>query len=1105
MPMDEAKAKKLLREFNFPALFVEELGWDKHKATLSIPIDNRTFELSAIAEKRGMAAFVCQCDGGLPDYNLRRKIERQIAKSAHEHFIIFTDAGKTTQIWQWVKREPGKPVAAREHHFYRDQPGDSLIQKIRNVAFELGEEENLTLVDVTIRARAGFDVEKVTKRFYDRFQKEHAAFLKFIRGIPDQQLQRWYASVMLNRLMFIYFIQKKGFLSSDINYLRNKLAASKPKDCYYSGFLCPLFFEGFAKKANERSTNVNQLLGAVPYLNGGLFLRHEIENKHGKTIHIRDAAFEGVFDFFEEFQWHLDDRPLRNDKEINPDVLGYIFEKYINAIQPGEQKAQGAYYTKEDITEYISKNTVLPFVFDTTRLKCQIAFENQDGPTIWDLLPSDPDKYVYPAARHGVSWDMYANNGKGAPLDRARTLPSDVASAIQKVSERKRWNEPAPREYALPTEIWREVVTRRQRYEEIRNKLAAGDVRSVSDLITLNLDVRQFAQDVIENCEGPELLRAFWHAIENVTILDPACGSGAFLFAALNILEPLYEGCLDRMHTFVEELERSGDRHRPEKFSDFREVLQRVAAHPNRRYFVFKTIILNNLFGVDIMEEATEICKLRLFLKLAAQIEPDAAKDNFGIEPLPDIDFNIRAGNSLVGYAVYDDVKKALTTQLDFENAMEAIREKAVILQSAFKTFRRQQTELGGIVTAEDKAKLQQGLNDLEDELNRHLSSQYGKDFRKTIEYQSWLASHKPFHWFVEFYGIVHTRGGFDVIIGNPPYVVYTQERVGYEVDQALFSTFQCKNLYAFFFERCFQLGHHHSQVALIVQLTALSSERMKPLQELLLERGLLVAPSFPRRPESIFDGVEMPVTILISRREAPGLFTSRIGRFYTEERPNAIAELHFTAHQLRLHGYRIGKIGTRLENEIFAKLSRSTDPLDLMTTINSENVLYYQEACRYWVKACHGLPYFRRNGKRIRPPHGRLIFFRNVESCALAACLINSSLFYWFYSAFSDCEHINDILIRTFPLPPNFESTNWHNLENRLAKSLAKNSRRKTIVTRQGHQIDYDELDASKSKPIIDEIDQVLAPHYGFTPEETDFIINYDIKYRMGLGGEAE
>ena len=87
----------------------------------------------------------------------------------------------------------------------------------------------------------------------------------------------------------------------------------------------------------------------------------------------------------------------------------------------------------------------------------------------------------------------------------------------------------------------------------MRDKLAGGEVREVNELITYNLDIRQFAQDVIEACEGPELLRAMWKAIREVTVLDPTCGSGASLFAALNILEPLYEGCLQRMEVFIEE------------------------------------------------------------------------------------------------------------------------------------------------------------------------------------------------------------------------------------------------------------------------------------------------------------------------------------------------------------------------------------------------------------------------------------------------------------------------------------------------------------------------------------------------------------------------
>ena len=87
------------------------------------------------------------------------------------------------------------------------------------------------------------------------------------------------------------------------------------------------------------------------------------------------------------------------------------------------------------------------------------------------------------------------------------------------------------------------------------------------------------------------------------------------------------------------------------------------------------------------MEEAVEICKLRLFLKLAAQVEPEPTKDNLGIEPLPDIDFNIRAGNTLVGYATYDEVKKAVTSKFDFDDAMEKISVKAADLQQTFDNF----------------------------------------------------------------------------------------------------------------------------------------------------------------------------------------------------------------------------------------------------------------------------------------------------------------------------------------------------------------------------------------------------------------------------------
>jgi hypothetical protein len=105
------------------------------------------------------------------------------------------------------QKNPGKPFASRERTYHKEQTGESIIQALQFLAFSIAEEAEVDLLAVTGRVRAALAVEKVTKRFYDRFKTEHAAFLKFLKGIPDDKLQRWYVSVMLNRLMFIYFIQ----------------------------------------------------------------------------------------------------------------------------------------------------------------------------------------------------------------------------------------------------------------------------------------------------------------------------------------------------------------------------------------------------------------------------------------------------------------------------------------------------------------------------------------------------------------------------------------------------------------------------------------------------------------------------------------------------------------------------------------------------------------------------------------------------------------------------------------------------------------------------------------------------------------------------------
>ena len=1106
--LDRDAVKRRLDDGDLRGLFIEDLGWDHGGADVEAAVAGRTFALEAVAHKRGMVAYryAADSDEAFPDHPTRQKIEKAVARSVREHLIVYAAPGGGAQYWQWVKREPGRPDRTRTHIHHRDQTGEALIQKLEQLVFTLDEEEDLTIVDVSGRVRAAFDVEKVTRRFYDRFKQEHRAFLDFIEGIAAAADREWYASLMLNRMMFIYFIQKRGFLDGDPDYLRNRLKRLRGRGGgqfhdFYRLFLLRLFHEGLGQPAADRAPDLAELLGRIPYLNGGLFDVHDLE-RDNPGIRIPDEAFEQIFAFFDAYHWHLDDRPLRNDNEINPDVLGYIFEKYVN------QKQMGAYYTREDITGYIGRNTVIPFLFDRAKKDCAIAFKPGGG--VWRLLSDDPDRYFHEAVRHGITWDV---NRKRA-LNEEQPLPPEIAAGVDDVAQRGGWNQAAPPARGLPTETWREHVARRRRYAEVRAKLGAGAVTSVNDLITYNLDVEKFAQDVIAGSEGPELIRAFWKALRGVSVLDPTCGSGAFLFAALGVLEPLYNTCLDAMRGFLDDLDRSGRKHSPKRMQDFREVLREVEKHASERYFVLKSIVIDNLYGVDIMEEAVEICKLRLFLKLVAQLDSYEQ-----IEPLPDIDFNVRAGNTLVGFTSRTQVKDALSSDLVKQLSLPRIEERAEIADRAFRQFRAMQTEHGmdAAAFADTKQELRRRLDELRDELDEYLAGDYGvKSGAGSRAFRKWRESHQPFHWFVEFHGIMN-GGGFDVIIGNPPWKELSAVR---DYDIGEYQTRPCGNLHALCTERSLNLTTAGGRFSFIVQLPMVSSSRMTSLRDVLRTSTdhLYIVP-FDDRPGKLFEGLQhcrSVIFVATNQSKAPrrqaNLCTSRYQRWHAGTRDQLFQKIEYSVpgapgrddfFDLRI----FPKYGGDLQRAIFARVRATANRriASLRVETTTRTFLFYQEATQYWTKVTFGLPYFRKNGVVCPPAHGRYIYFPDSRSAHVICAILNSSLFYAYFVAHGDCFHLSDKLANSFPITGDMTGDGaLVRLNKRLMRNLRTEACDKTIRTRDGDEITYAEYHAWKSKSIMDEIDCALAAHYGFTDEELDFIINYDIKYRMGREGAA-
>lgn len=212
-------------------MFAEHLGWSRAPAAdrkwQPFEVKGTSYERRAVAEMGGVMVFeVRGPDGQIPDADRRLQVFRDVVKLHHEHLLIFVDKQETQSLWYWVKRD-GKQTSPRSHLYMTGQPGDLLIGELDAMHFdiaELDEVGNAPVVEVARRLRAALDVEKVTKRFYADFQTLHESFIGKLKHVRGENDRRWYASVLLNRLMFVYFLQKRGFVLGNQTYLQQKLA-----------------------------------------------------------------------------------------------------------------------------------------------------------------------------------------------------------------------------------------------------------------------------------------------------------------------------------------------------------------------------------------------------------------------------------------------------------------------------------------------------------------------------------------------------------------------------------------------------------------------------------------------------------------------------------------------------------------------------------------------------------------------------------------------------------------------------------------------------------------------------------------------------------------
>ncbi len=1097
MALTKQKFIAYLKAGDFRTLFIEEMGWNKVGNTFSVLptfyVGETSYEIKAIAHRNGFQVLHCPVDE-LPSNATCKKLDTKLRKAANDYICIFTVPG--TEHHQWVA-----PVKINEKRdiviieYTEAEKAQFLFEKISELSF--GLDEQTTIVDVKERVQGAFAInsEKITKDFYTGFSKQHKAFAEFISGIDDQTAtkdnknKQWYTSVMLNRLMFCYFIQKKGFLNGDEHYLRNKLRWVQQQrgndqffKSFYKGFLVQLFRGGLNSPKHDDA--FEDIYGRIPYLNGGMFDVHQIERDYA-DIDIKDEAFESLFEFFDKWRWHLDTRVTASGKDINPDVLGYIFEQYIN-----DRAQMGAYYTKEDITEYIGRNTIIPYLLDAVSKKYPEAFAT-DG-AFWMFIRNSGDAFIYDAVKKGVN--------ESIPEDIARGLDTNAPDLLER---RKSWNNPTPAHIGLPTEIWRETIERRQRYEEVVRKISSGVIHEVNDFITYNLNTPKLAYDFLSSTEDRKFIELFYAELLKITILDPTCGSGAFLFAALNLLEPLYEVCISRMEDFNE-----ADK------TAFKDQLTEIQNkyRSNIQYFIYKSIILRNLYGVDIMPEAVEIAKLRLFLKMVAVVEVDKRADNLGLDPLPDVDFNIRCGNTLVGYATEEQLYYDLDHYTDFlqqlanQELKDKLKTKLQDVADTYEVFRLEQLSRESDVQMlkDAKASLNKELATLNELLNKHLYASTTQ-----IDYDKWLKSHQPFHWMAEFYQIMHGNGGFDVIIGNPPYVEYSSVRQTYTITG--YSSLESGNLYSFVIERSTCIAHG-KYMGMIIPISAFCTARMKSFMSIVKRQSeSIYVSNYAERPSKLFEGAERNLSILLCKfrnnlsqsLDSPIIYSTYYYKWKSFNRGLLFQNVSYEESTACAIDTVIPKISCAPEKSLLLRFRKIYKNIGSYTMRNSRNILYYKNSGgRYWKFIANFKPVFYLNGELSTSSRETHLYFSDSALRDITVALLNSDFYFWYYVMHSDARTNNPSDLKEFPFDLDSLSADNRNrllsLCSRLMSELQSKSTLVNAVYKTG-DVKFAQYSPALSREIIVQIDKVIAEELMISDEELDYIINYDIKYRMG------
>jgi len=688
-----------------------------------------------------------------------------------------------------------------------------------------------------------FSIEVVTREFFTRyrelFHKVEEALQKLVeqnKRIRDDFEAKGvdtvnFAKKLLGQVVFLYFLQKKGWFGvgrdedwgTGPKYFLRRLFEKKiaPYGNFFNDVLEPLFYEALAV---ERTDDFYSRFNCkIPFLNGGLFdpinnydwvhtdilLPNELFSNTERTK--EGDIGTGILDVFDRYNFTVkEDEPLDKEVAVDPEMLGKVFE---NLLEVKDRKSKGTYYTPREIVHYMCQESLINYL-DTAINMGEVPLVATPPPQSKLFGKPDPEQ-----------------GALKAPGYRAIVPREDIEALVRKGE--------------LAIEHDTQVEARGKETERYSYKLPGG--------------IRWNAKLIDEKLAG-------------IRVCDPAIGSGAF---PVGLMTEIVRA-RNTLSTYLSDKE-------------------------GRTNYNFKRHAIQNcLYGVDIDPGAVEIAKLRLWLSLVVDEE-----DIKQIQPLPNLDYKIMQGNSLIEdfhgisldfgengkgrpklfeedselLCLVENLHRKQDNLFNATHPSEKEQHKAQVENAIVDVFhhelkRQRATYFQFLENIERKACQ---IPNVEDQYKYYkaekaiLDNKYGFDF-EALERELREMTHgnrvRPFFpWKLYFANVFREKGGFDVVIANPPYVEHKKLK---EVSSLLKDDYETysgtADIYVYFYEKGLSLLRENGFLAFISSNKFFKTSYGAKLRSLLSTNKISQIIDFTK--VHVFDALVATCVMLISKRK---------------------------------------------------------------------------------------------------------------------------------------------------------------------------------------------------------------------------------------------